>query len=172
MLSPRMEEALNKQINAELHSAYIYLAMAADLEEKNLPGASSWMKMQVQEELMHARKFFDYINERRGRVTLEAIEAPPGSWESILAIFEAAYKHEVYISGRINDLVELSREEKDNATYNFLQWFVSEQVEEESSTDAVVQKLKLVGDHGHGIFMVNQELGARVFTPPAAETGV
>ena len=166
MLNKKMQEALNSQINAELYSAYMYLAMAADLEEKNLPGAANWMRMQFKEELIHAEKFFDYVAGRRGRVTLEAIEKPPKTWKSILDIFEAAYKHEVYVSGRINDLVEISRKEKDNATYNMLQWFVAEQVEEESSVDEIIQKLKLVGDHGQGIFMIDRELATRVFTPP------
>ena len=169
MLNKKVEAALNSQINAELYSAYIYLAMAADLEDKNLPGAANWMKVQYQEELFHAQKIFDYVNERQGRVVLEAIEKPPAKWKSIIDCFEAAYKHELYISGRINDLVEISRKEKDNATYNMLQWFVAEQVEEESSVDEIVQKLKLVGDHGHGIFMVDRELATRVFTPPPAE---
>ena len=169
MLKKKIQDALNSQINAELHSAYIYLAMAADLEDKNLSGAANWMKIQYQEELFHAQKIFDYVNERQGRVVLEAIEKPPTKWKSILEIFEAAYKHEVYISGRIHDLVELARKEKDHATENMLQWFVAEQVEEESSVDEILQKLKLVGDHVHGIFMIDAKLAGRTFTPPPAE---
>ena len=167
MLSKKMEDAINQQINAELYSAYIYAAMQADLEDKNLKGAATWMQMQIQEELSHAAKFVNYINERQGRVILEAIDKPPHEWDSVLEIFKGAYKHECYISGRINDLVSLARDENDHATYNFLQWYVSEQVEEEASVDEVVQKLKLIGDNGYGIFMLDQELGSRTFSPPA-----
>ena len=166
MLKERVEKELNKQVNEELFSAYIYLSMVAYFEDKNLAGFAAWMKAQVQEELFHAQKIFSYISERQGRAVLEAIGKPPVEWDSPLAVFEAAYKHEVHISERINLLVTVASEEKDNATYNFLQWFVSEQVEEESSVDAVVQKLKMVGDYGPGIFLLDQELGLRVFTPP------
>ena len=167
MLSKKMEESLNEQINAELYSAYLYLSMQSYFESGNLPGFANWMKIQTQEELFHAQKFYDYINERGGRVTMEAIEKPEIDWDSTLAVFEFTYKHEQKVTSLINDLVELSRTEKDNATYNFLQWFINEQVEEEASVDAVLQNLKLVGDYGPGTFMVDQELGKRVFTPPA-----
>ncbi len=167
MLTKKMEEALNAQINAELFSAYLYLSMAAYFDSLNLTGFSNWMKVQEQEEKFHAQKIFDYISERGGRVVLEAIDKPAADWNSALHAFEESFKHEQYISKRINDLVELSRSENDHATYNFLQWYVEEQVEEESSVDNVVQKLKLVGDFGPGIFMVDQELAQRIFTPPA-----
>jgi len=167
-----MEEALNGQLNAELYSAYLYMSMAAYFESINLAGFANWMKIQVQEEMFHAQKFFNYINERSGRVIMRAIEKPETDWETTSDVFEHTYKHEQKVTSLINDLVELSRSEKDNATYNFLQWFVSEQVEEEASVDAVLQKLKLIGDFGPGIFMIDQELGNRVFTPPAAVTGV
>lgn len=167
MLSKKMLKALNKQINAETFSAYLYMSMAAWFESKNLMGFANWMKIQTQEELFHAQKFYDYINERGSRVLLDAIDKPETEWKSALDVFEASFAHELKITGMINDLVALSREENDNATYNMLQWFVAEQVEEESSVDAVVQKLKLIGDFGPGIFMVDQELAGRVFTPPA-----
>ena len=168
MLPQKIEEALNSQLNAELYSAYLYMFMAAYFESLNLTGFTNWMKVQTQEELFHAQKFFDYINERGGRVIMQAIEKPETDWESTRAVFEYTYKHEQKVTSLINDLVELARTEKDNATYNFLQWFVSEQVEEEASTDAVLQKLKLIGDFGPGIYMIDQEMGQRVFTPPAA----
>jgi len=167
MLQKKMEEALNAQLNAEIYSAYLYTSMAAYFDAINLTGFANWMKIQTQEELFHAQKFYDYINERGGRVTMEAIEKPEIDWDSTLAVFEFTYKHEQKVTSLINDLVELSRTEKDNATYNFLQWFINEQVEEEASVDAVLQNLKLVGDYGPGTFMVDQELGKRVFTPPA-----
>ena len=168
MLPPKIDKALNSQLNAELFSAYLYMSMAAYFESLNLTGFANWMKVQTQEELFHAQKFFDHINERGGRVIMQAIEKPETDWESTLTVFEFTYKHEQKVTSLINDLVELARTEKDNATYNFLQWFVSEQVEEEALVDAVLQKLKLVGDFGPGIFMVNQEMGQRVFAPPTA----
>lgn len=169
MLKDKMQDALCNQINAELYSSYLYLSMAAYFESIALKGAASWMRVQAQEELVHVGKFFDYIHERGGRATLGAIEAPPKAWDSALAAFEEAYKHETKVTKRVNKLVDLSRELSDHATYNFLQWFVAEQVEEEASVDDVVQKLKLVGGEGHGLFMVDQELATRVFVmPPAA----
>jgi len=169
MLSDKMNEALNQQINEELYSSYLYLSMAAQFEAKNLPGVTNWLKCQTQEELVHAMRLFDYINERGGRATMLPIKGPGTEWESPLAAFEAAYKHECYISGCINKLVDVAREEGDHATENFLQWFVTEQVEEEASADGVVQQLKLAGSQGPGLFMVDTELGQRVFTPPPAE---
>lgn len=168
-MNKKIEDALNAQINAELFSAYLYLSMAAYFDSLNLTGFSNWMKVQQQEEQFHAQKIFDYINERGGRVILDALDKPATEWKSALHVFEESFKHEQYITKRINDLVELSRNENDHATYNFLQWYVSEQVEEEASVDDVVQKLKLVGDFGPGIFMVDQELAQRTFTPPADE---
>ncbi len=170
-LGKKMEKALNEQVNAEMYSSYLYLSMAADLEGKALNGFSNWMKVQAQEELYHAMKIYDYIHERGGTVTLEAIEAPQTEWKDALAIFQAAYKHELHVTNLINGLVDLAIKEKDHATNNFLQWYVEEQVEEEASADEVVQKLKLLGGKGHGLFMMDKEMGARVplFTFPAGE---
>jgi len=164
MLSERMLEALNKQVNAELYSAYLYLSMGAYFESVNLKGFANWMRIQAQEELMHAMKFFDYINERGRRVKLEAIEKPPTEWNSPLDVFEATYKHEVNVTNMINNLVNMAIEEKDHATYNMLQWFVAEQVEEEASADEIRQQLKFIGEEGRGILMLDRELGQRTFT--------
>ncbi|OYT59975.1 ferritin [Thermoplasmatales archaeon ex4484_30] len=169
MLSQRMLEELNKQVNAELYSAYLYLSMAAYFESINLKGFANWMRVQAQEELTHAMRFFDYINERGGVVKLAAIEQPPTEWKSPLDVFEATYKHEVKVTGMINSLVNLAMKEKDHATYNMLQWFVAEQVEEEASADEIRQQLKLIGKDGRGILMLDRELGQRVFTPPVKE---
>jgi len=169
MLSERMMKSLNKQLNAELYSAYLYLSMAAYFESKNLKGFANWMRVQAQEELMHAMKFFDYINERGGRVYLEAIEKPPTEWKSPLDVFEATYEHEVKVTSMINDLVNMAMEEKDHATYNMLQWFVAEQVEEEASADEVRQQLRMIKEDGRGIMMLDRELKQRTFTPPAQE---
>ena len=169
MLSQRMLEELNKQVNAELYSAYLYLSMAAYFESINLKGFANWMRVQAQEELTHAMRFFDYINERGGVVKLAAIEQPPTEWKSPLDVFEATYKHEVKVTGMINSLVNLAMKEKDHATYNMLQWFVVEQVEEEASADEIRQQLKLIGKDGRGILMLDRELGQRIFTPPVKE---
>jgi len=142
MISKKIEKALNKQINAELYSAYLYLSMVAYFESVNLPGFANWMKVQTQEELMHAMKIYDFVNERGGRVVLKAIEAPPTEWDSPLDAFEATYKHEQKVTGLINNLVNLAIEEKDHATSSFLQWFVNEQVEEESSVGYGIRKRK------------------------------
>ena len=168
MLSPKMEKALNDQINAEMFSAYLYLAMVAYFQDKNLSGFANWMTVQNQEETFHAMKFFKYVGERGGRVTLGAIEKPQFEWESPLAAMEAAQAHEAYITGRINDLMNLAIEEKDHATANFLNWFVEEQVEEEDSVNEVVQKLRLLGGEGGGMFMMDRDMATRVFTPPVA----
>lgn len=161
MLTDKMEKAINGQINAELYSAYMYAAMSMYFESVDMSGAAVWMNSQAMEEVEHAKKFMDYVNERGGRVILEAIERPPMEWESIQDAFEAALAHEEKVSSLINDLVQLAREENDYMTDNFLQWFVAEQVEEEASVGEVVRKLKLAGDSGGGIFMIDNELGRR-----------
>jgi ferritin len=140
--------------------------MSAYFESINLSGFASWMRAQAQEEMVHAMKFYDYVNERGGRVILGPIEAPPSEWESAVSVFDATYQHEQKVTGLINDLVDLAIEEKDHATNNLLQWFVSEQVEEEASASGVLNKAKLTGDAPGGLFMLDQELGARVFTMP------
>jgi len=168
MLNKKIQPALNQQLIAELYSSYLYLSMSAYFQSVNLPGFANWMRVQAQEELVHAMKFYDFINERGGRVMLQQIEAPPTEWSSPLDVFENAYKHEQKVTGLINDLVNLAVKEGDHATNIFLQWFVTEQVEEEASADEVVQKLKLMGDDGGGLFMLDREMGQRIFTPPAA----
>lgn len=169
MIGKKMQEALNEQINAELYSAYLYLSMVAYLESVNLPGFANWMRVQTQEELTHAMKIYDYVNDRGGKVSLKSIAQPPAEWDSPLAAFQAAYKHEQKVTGLINDLVNLAIEEKDHAANMFLQWFVNEQVEEEKSAETIVQKLKLIADTPGGMYMLDNEMGQRVFMPPATE---
>ena len=171
MISRKMEEALNEQLNAELYSAYLYLSMEAYFESINLPGFANWMRAQTQEELMHAMKIYDFVNERGSRVILQSIAQPPTEWESPLAVFEATYKHEQKVTGLINNLVNLAVEEKDHATNSFLQWFVKEQVEEEDNVSTVLGQLKLIKDSPQALYMMDKELGQRVFTPPAAAEG-
>lgn len=169
MLSDKMDKALNDQIQAEIYSAYLYLSMEAYFQSINLNGFASWMRVQYQEEMAHAMKFYGFIFERGGRVILQAIDAPPDTWDSPLAAFEGAYAHEQMVTARINDLVDVAIAERDHATNNFLQWFVAEQVEEEDSANAVVEQIKLVGEAHGGLFMLDRELGQRTFTPPSAE---
>jgi len=171
MLDSKIQNALNEQINAEMFSAYLYLAMVAYFNDLGLSGFAVWMTSQAQEEMVHAMKFFNYIVERGGRIELLQIEKPQAEWDSPIAAFQDAYKHEQYITGRINDLVNLAIEIKDHATNQMLQWFVEEQVEEEASADEVVQKLAYVQDAPGGIYMIDKELGARVplFTMPVRE---
>ncbi len=167
MISEKMQGALNGQLNAEAYSSYLYLSMAAYFQHINLGGFANWMRVQAQEELMHVMKYYDFIDGRGGRVVLKPVEGPPTEWESPLAAFEAAYEHEQKVTGLINELVELALEGRDHATNIFLQWFVTEQVEEEDSANEVVQRIKLMGDATGGLFMLDQELGQRTFTPPA-----
>ena len=141
MLNGKIEKAFNDQLNAELYSSYLYLSMSAYFQSINLSGFASWMRAQAQEELVHAMKFYNFINGRGGRVILKAVEAPPVSWESPLAAFEATYEHEQKVTGLINQLVELAMAEHDHASSIFLQWFVSEQVEEEASAQRAPRKL-------------------------------
>ncbi len=161
MLSDKMYEALNDQINAEIHSAYLYLAMAAYFEDINFTGMAGWMKAQAREEMGHAMKFYGYIFDRDRKVVLKTIEGPETKWDSPLAVFAASLKHEQYITSRINKLVDLAIADNDHATRSFLNWFVDEQVEEEASVNEVVQRLKSVGDSKPGLFMLDRELGGR-----------
>lgn len=161
MLSERMEKELNLQINREAASAYLYFSTSAYFEYENLKGFAHWMLMQAQEELFHVKRFFDYVNDRGGRVQLSKLSGPTVEWKSTLEAMEDAYKHEVFISKHINDLVGIALEEKDFSTHAFLQWFVNEQIEEEATADEVVQKLRMIGDDRSGLFMFDQELGKR-----------
>ncbi|MBW2623275.1 MAG: ferritin [Deltaproteobacteria bacterium] len=168
MIDQKIQDALNGQLNAEIYSAYLYLSMSNYFESLGLIGMANWMRIQWQEELTHALKFNDYLNERGGRVLLTSIEGPQTEWDSPLKAFQDTAGHERKVTGLINDLVNLAESESDHATKNFLMWYVSEQVEEEASVDAVLQKLKLVGSAGEGLLMVDNELAKRIFTPPAA----
>lgn len=168
MLDKKIEEALNKQLNAEFYSAYLYLSMAAYCESLNLAGFANWMKVQFQEEQFHATKFYDFIIERGAAVKLAEIQEPPHRWDSPMDIFAATLDHERMVTTLINDLVYLAREHRDNASEIFLQWFVKEQVEEESTADTILGKLKFIKDNVHALLMLDAELAQRVFTPPVA----
>lgn len=166
MIKQKIQDELNQQINAELYSAYLYAAMGAYFQSINLKGFGNWMDVQYKEETAHAVRMYNYLNDRGGRVVLTAIDGPPTEWRSPVAVFDAVYKHEQKVTGLINDLVNLAMEEKDHATYNFLQWFVAEQVEEEASADEILQQLKLTADDTSALLMLDRELGQRVFVDP------
>ena len=169
MITPKMLEAMNEHLNVEYYSAYYYLSMSAYFHDSNLNGLGSWMRMQYQEELIHAGKFYDFINDRDGAVKLQQIAAPPNKWDSPLDVFQDALKHEQEVTQKIYDLVDLSLEMRDHASNTFLQWFVTEQVEEEATASEIIQQLKLVGNDGNGLFLLDRELGQR--GPAAAEEG-
>lgn len=158
-----MEKALNEQINAEFASAYLYLSMATWFEEQNFEGMANWMMIQFKEEQTHALKFYNYVIERGGRVTLQKIDAPKTEWGNILQVFEETLKHEKLVTSMIHDLADLAVEERDHATSSMLQWFIDEQVEEEASADKIVNQLKLIGDNPNGLFMLDREFAARKF---------
>lgn len=166
MLSKKMEAALNEQINAELFSAYLYLSMSAWFEAKNLKGFANWMYIQWQEETAHAMKFFKYVSERGGTVTLKAIDKPKGTWKNIIEVYAETLKHEQHVTSLINNLVNIAVAEKDHATGNFLQWFVAEQVEEEATASEILEELKLIEGKGPALLMIDREMRQRVFTPP------
>ncbi|MCL4549978.1 MAG: ferritin [Bacteroidetes bacterium] len=161
MLSEKMEKALNDQINAEIFSSYLYLSMAAYFESQNWMGFAAWMKIQSQEEYGHAMKFFKYVNDVGGKVSLDAIEKPKSDWKSPIAAFEEAHKHELYITERINKLVALANQEKDYASNLFLNYFVTEQVEEVATVNQIIHKFKLIGDNKSSLFFLDRELGMR-----------
>jgi len=163
MLSAKMEAALNEQINAELYSAYIYLSMSAYFLSVDLKGFGNWMNSQAQEEAAHAMKIYNFILDRGGNVKLTAIDGPKTEWESPLAVFEAAYKHEQYVTSLIHNLVSLAIDEKDYPTKNLMDWFVDEQVEEEASASEIVEQLKFIGGEGHGLLMLDREMAQRKF---------
>jgi len=161
MLDAHVQNAMNEQIKNELYSAYLYLSMSAYCEEASLPGFAHWMRSQAQEEVQHAMKFFKYIAERGGRVVLQAIDQPPGEFESPTAIFAETLAHEEKVTAMIHDLYALSVEQKDYASQVFLQWFVEEQVEEEANATEILETLKRIGDKGHALVMLDRQLGAR-----------
>ncbi|MDJ0767365.1 MAG: ferritin [Ilumatobacter sp.] len=166
MISEPIRTALSEQLNREFSSAYLYLAMSAYCSHADFNGAAHWFRLQYEEEHMHATKVYDYLIEQGVEVPLRPIEQPPGEFGSLLAVFEASLEHEQHMTARLNDLSNQALSEKDHATYNLLQWFVNEQVEEEASVGAIIAKLRLVGEDGYGLLMIDNELGGRA--APAA----
>lgn len=161
MLGNAMQQAINVQIKNELYSAYLYLAMAAYAESENLAGFAHWMRLQSQEEVNHAMKFFDYVNERGGRVELHAIDKPPVAFDSPRHLFVETLGHERKVTGLIHELYALALKEKDYPTQVMLQWFIAEQVEEEDSASRILDTLTMVGDTPQALVMLDRELGKR-----------
>lgn len=161
MIPKAMQDAMNEQIKNELYSAYLYLSMAAHFESKTLAGFANWLRIQANEELGHAMKFYDFILERGGEVTLKAIDQPPSSWKSNLEAFEQVLAHEQKVTKNIHDLYELALKEKDYPSQVMLQWFIEEQVEEEKNATEIIEKLKMIEAHGTAVLMLDHELGKR-----------
>ncbi len=168
MLSEKLQEAINDQINFEFYSGYIYLAMSAWLKSQNLNGMAHWMEIQYQEEQIHAMKFFNYVSDRGGLVKLKAIEQPQTEWKSPLDAFETAYKHEQIVTGRISNLMDLALNERDHVTNVLLQWFINEQIEEEASVRDMGDQIRMAGTSSESIFMLDREMAQRVLTTTAA----
>ncbi len=169
MITKKMESALNEQINKEMYSAYLYMAMSADASDKGLDGFARWFMVQYHEEMFHAMKIYEYINDQGGKVTLKGIQEPPSEFSDIQDMFNKTLEHEQFITKSINELVDLAIEEKDHATHNFLNWYVEEQVEEEKNDHDILAKLAMIsgGKGGSGLYMLDKELGARALTIPS-----
>ena len=166
MLNKKVCNALNKQLNNEMFSAYLYLSMSSYAGSIGLKGAANWFMVQYQEEMVHAMRFFNFINSRGEHTELDAISAPPTEFKSLLDMFEKTLAHEEFITSSIYELTDLALAERDHATHIFLQWYVTEQIEEEENDRDIIGKLKLIGDNGQGLLMLDTELGARVFVAP------
>lgn len=161
MLDADMQDAINTQIRNEYYSSYLYLSMSAYCEARNFPGFASWLRKQSEEELVHAMKLFDYMTDRGGRVILESIDQPPSEFGTLLEVFEDVLEHEREVSGMINNLYDMAVNMNDHATAVALHWFIDEQVEEEKSAEDVVEQLKLAGDSGAALLILDRELGSR-----------
>ncbi|WP_066500399.1 ferritin [Abyssisolibacter fermentans] len=166
MISEKLFNALNEQINYEFESAHIYLAMAAYCADQDLDGFANFFIVQAEEERFHAMKFYNFVNEMGGRVTLRALTGPINDFESLLDVFETALKHEKSVTKRIYNLMDIANEEKEYATGSVLRWFIDEQVEEEATMTGIIKKLQRLKDNSHGIFMLDSEMSQRTFTPP------
>jgi len=168
MFSKKLLDAMNEQMKNEFASAYLYLAMAGYFQSEDLPGIANWMRVQALEELTHGEKFFHFICDAAGRTDLRAIDMPQNSYKSPLDCFKAGLKHENFVTASINNLVNLARKDNNHAAEIFLQWFVTEQVEEEASFSLIIKKLERIGNDGNGLLRLDEELSQRVFVPPTA----
>lgn len=166
MLTKKMEKAINGQINKEMYSAYLYMAMSAYANAEGLRGISHWFLVQYHEEMVHAMKFYEYMQDQGNDIVLSAIEKPDTSFTTALSLYTAALKHEQYITKSINDLIDLALAEKDNASKTFLDWYVTEQVEEEKNATEIIQTLKMIGDNTAALYLYDKELAGRMLTVP------
>jgi ferritin len=165
MINERLYKAMNEQIKNELESYYIYVSMAAHFHARNLDGMAHWMRCQAHEEMIHAMKFFDHIHDRGGKVVLMNLNQLKTEWTSVREVWQDTYEHEQFITGKINELTTISREEKDYTSEPILAWFSKEQMEEEATAGKVLEQIKMIGDNQTGVLMLDRELGARVFPP-------
>ena len=168
-MKKEMEKAFNKQVNAELYSSYLYLAMESYFQSISLSGFATWMRAQVQEELFHGIKMYDYIHARGGKASLEAIAKPEEKWETPLAAFEQILAHEQHVTALINNLIDVALDVRDHAAKAFLDWFITEQVEEEATAGQIVDRLRLIGKDSSGLFLLDTELAKRVFVMPVKQ---
>lgn len=168
MLTPKIEEALNAQINAEMWSAYLYLSMAAYCHSIGQPGMGKWFEVQFKEEQDHAKILFNYVISRNGKITLKPIDAVPTEWHSVLNVFESTLRHEQKVTEMINKLFALTAEENDYATQSMLKWFIDEQVQEEEEAQTIIDNIRMINDNGYGIYMLDKELGQRSYSKPSA----
>jgi len=170
-LTKNVEDVINKQINAELWSAYLYLSMSSWFESKGLKGFANWMRIQFQEETAHGLKFFDYVLSRTGEIKLEPIAVVPNTWGSIKEVFEQSYEHECLVTQMIYNCYEVAESDKDRATTSMLQWFIDEQAEEESNVLTILDQLNLIGEDGQAIYHLDKELATRIFVDPTLKAG-
>ena len=168
MISKKLQDAFNEQINKELYSEYLYLSMASYSYSKDMDGVANFFMVQTQEEHFHAMKMFNFVNDRGGRILLKPLAGPEVDFKSIKDLFEATLAHEKVVTASINNLMDIAIKENDHAAASFLKWFVDEQVEEEATIGKILSKLKLIGNDGQGLLMIDTELATRVFTPPTA----
>lgn len=166
MINERVGSILNEQINKEFYSAYLYLSMSAYFSDLGLLGFANWMRIQAQEEQAHATLIYDFLIDRGARVVLTAIDAPQNNWQNSLDVMEEVLKHEVYVTGLINNIISVAEEVKDRATMSYMNWFVDEQVEEEANAQDIISKLKLIGDDKSALYLLDKDLSTRVFVQP------
>ncbi len=167
-MDEKLANAINDQVNFEIFSSYLYLSISSYFQTKNLNGFANWMNIQAHEELAHSMKLYNFLHEREADVEFNEIPKPPKTWDSVLAAFEDAYAHEQKVTERINNLMDTALELRDHATHTHLQWFISEQVEEEANVLSVIRQVKMVQDTPNGLFLLNKELAQRVFIDPNA----
>lgn len=171
MINERVSQVLQEQLNKEFYSAYLYLSMSAHFSDKGLLGFANWMRVQAQEEMIHARLIYDFLINRNERVTLTAVGAPPSHWDSPLHVMEESLKHEFHVTESINNIINIAEEVKDRATISYMYWFIDEQVEEEANAKTIVDTLKFIGDDKSALYMLDQELAKRTFSEPSNTPG-